>query len=90
MSRPGKGWLAAIRALGVYVLKSKLVHECLEIQQELALNNDLTIMWIPGHEGIVENEAADVLARKGSEEKFIGPESFCEYQIYHFKERLKK
>ena len=56
-------------------MKSKLVHECLEILQKLALNNDLTIMWI---------------ARKGSEEKFIGPEPFCGYQICHFKERLKK
>jgi len=65
---------AAVRALGAYVLKSKLVHECLELLQELALNNDLTIMWVPGHEGIVGNETADALARKGSENKFIGPE----------------
>lgn len=39
----------------------------------------LTIVWIPGHEGLVGNENvdADALARKG-------PETFC-----NLKERLK-
>ena len=72
------------------VMKSKLVHVCLEILQELTMNNDLTIMWIPGHEGVAGNETADALARKGSEEKFIGSEHFCGYQICHFKEKQGK
>ena len=55
-----------------------------------SINNDLTIMWIPEHEGFAGIETADVLSRKGSKEKFIGPEPFCGCQIFHFKERLKK
>ena len=39
--------------------------------------------------GIAGNETADALARNESEEKFIGPEPFCGYQICHVKERLK-
>jgi ribonuclease HI len=32
---------------------------------------------MPGHRGIEDNEAADQLARLGSESNFIGPEPAC-------------
>jgi ribonuclease HI len=40
-------------------------------------NNRVQLIWVPGHEGIVENETADQLARTGSEHPFIGPEPVC-------------
>jgi hypothetical protein len=34
-------------------------------------------MWLPGYEGIAENETANHLARTGSEHPFTGPEPAC-------------
>jgi hypothetical protein len=36
---------------------------------------------VPGHEGIVRNETADLLARTGSEHLFTGPEPACGISI---------
>jgi hypothetical protein len=38
-------------------------------------------MWVPGHEGIAGNKTADLLARTGSEHRFIGPEPACGISI---------
>jgi hypothetical protein len=47
----------------------------------LARHNRVQLLWVPGHEGIVDNETADQLARTGSEHPFTGPEPACGISI---------
>ena len=54
---------AALKALESVTIKSKLVLKCLS---ELARQNSVQLVWVPGHESILGNERADVLAKKGA------------------------
>lgn len=65
---------ASIKALNSWVIKSKLVWECLENLKNLSVSNKVTLKWVPGHKGIEGNEKADALAREGSATSFTGPE----------------
>ena len=65
---------AAIMALDSYVIKSKLVSECLQKLKELSRRNRVKLCWIPGHTGEEGNEMANSLARKGALEPFMGPQ----------------
>lgn len=65
---------SAIEAIGSTLVKSKMVHECKQRLNELGSRNKVTLIWVPGHEGIPGNEKSDELARLGAENRFIGPE----------------
>ncbi|XP_043471560.1 uncharacterized protein LOC122504490 [Leptopilina heterotoma] len=65
---------AALGALKNPTIESKLVWECRSVLDELSSANRLSLIWVPGHSGIKGNERVDVLAKTGSETKFIGPE----------------
>lgn len=65
---------AALKALGRDETTSAIVKECKEALKRLAERADLTLAWVPGHEGNMGNEQADELARKGAEESLVGPE----------------
>ncbi|XP_043474446.1 uncharacterized protein LOC122506376 [Leptopilina heterotoma] len=65
---------AALGALKNPTIESKLVWECRSVLDELGSANRLSLIWVPGHSGIKGNERVDVLAKTGSETKFIGPE----------------
>lgn len=68
---------AVLKALNSDSCDSRLIWDCIGVLKQLAKHNKVILMWVPGHAGIEGNEAADELARKGSEGPFIGPEPFC-------------
>ena len=65
---------AALKALEPGLIRSRLVKECSDSLHGLARANQVTVKWIPGHEGHVGNERADEKAREGSSTKLVGPE----------------
>ena len=52
-------------------------YECILAVKEINQWNHINIMWVPGHTGIIGNEAVDELAKIGANTKLIGPEPFC-------------
>lgn len=58
---------AAMRAVGSYKIRSRIVKTCREFLTKLALQNNVRLCWVPGHEGHLGNEEVDKLAKTGSE-----------------------
>jgi hypothetical protein len=50
---------AALLDLKSYAVSSKVVLQCRDLLQELALSNRVRLVWVPGHCGIYGNEEAD-------------------------------
>ncbi|XP_011308639.1 uncharacterized protein [Fopius arisanus] len=44
---------------------SRLVNDCTELMERVASHNQLEVVWIPGHAGILGNMKADELAKRG-------------------------
>jgi ribonuclease HI len=65
---------AALKALSGPKVTSRLVVECLDALFALASLNEVTLVWVPGHHGILGNEKADELARQASAMPLLGPE----------------
>jgi ribonuclease HI len=65
---------AAIKALDIFQISSKLVWDCHQSLVKLAEHNRLQLVWVLGHMRIDRNEIADQLARQGSSHPLTGPE----------------
>ncbi|KAJ8925317.1 hypothetical protein NQ315_009147 [Exocentrus adspersus] len=65
---------AALRAISSPRTRSMLVQECGDALESLARQEEVELVWVPGHMGIPRNERADQLARLGSGEPPQGPE----------------
>lgn len=48
--------------------------ECLKDVNKISETNEVHILWVLGHHGIEGNEEADAMAKKGSNNPFLGPE----------------
>ncbi|XP_063375457.1 uncharacterized protein LOC134663070 [Cydia amplana] len=80
---------SVLQALGSDKLTSELILECHRRLTEVSKEgNKVTIQWIKGHSGSRGNDAADELARKGSETPAYGPEPIIPLPISYIHNQL--
>lgn len=60
---------AAIGALAKTTTESSVVWDCMQALNSLGERNSITLVWVPGHQGIQGNEMADSLAKLGTLEE---------------------
>ena len=65
---------AALKALACPLVKQMLVGNCKNNLNMLSENNQVTLMWVPGHSDIEGNEEADTLAKTGAHKLWEIPE----------------
>ena len=48
------------------------------------------LYWVPGHAGVTGNEIADMLARSGYVQQFVGPERFLGVSRQNIRRKMKR
>ena len=69
---------------------STLVWECYETLNKLAKDNQVTVLWTPGHGGVKGNETADRLAKLATKQNPTGLESAIGISNRSVTEDIKK
>jgi hypothetical protein len=85
---------AVLTALNAPKVISRLVADCQDAFFVLANLNEVTLIWVLGHYGIIGNEEADKLARQASattplrpEPAFAIPKCLAREEIKHWAEK---
>lgn len=65
---------SAIQAVSSPCVRSRTTLDCKASLNELGKINSVTVLWVPGHHGILGNEMADMLAGVGTSANFTGTE----------------
>jgi ribonuclease HI len=81
---------AAIQAVSAGITRTRLTRDCAKKLRRLAETNEVSLAWVPGHEGVEGNEQADAAAKEGATMKAFGPEPFIPVPSAWIKQKLKK
>ncbi|XP_020297379.1 uncharacterized protein LOC109861935 [Pseudomyrmex gracilis] len=83
---------AAIGALTKTTTESSVVWDCMQTLNRLGDHNKITLIWVPGHQGIRGNEIADSLAKLGTLEEPAGQKVGVPFAVEknYIKGRLKR
>lgn len=73
---------AAIMALSKSYIDSKMVKNCANKLNALAILNKVTIVWVPAHSNHAGNEKADLLAKEGAAKEIIEVELTASPSIF--------
>lgn len=79
-----------IRTLASPIATSRLVRGCKEYLNEMGLNNQITLIWVPAHSNIEGSEKADEFPRKGSRTRTYGPEPGLPISQAHCKKVVRE
>jgi ribonuclease HI len=80
---------AALRALNGPKVTSELVVECLNALSALSGLNEVTLIWVPGHCGILGNEETHKFGRQASALPLSGPEPALGIPKYSVREEIR-
>ena len=81
---------SVLQALNSYCINSGLILQCHNALEQISSNNTITLQWIKGHSGSLGNDAADELARAGSDATSIGPEPILPLPINQLRVWLRE
>ena len=73
-----------------YTTNSKVILEAKQTLEELAKNNQITLTWIPGHEGHMGNEIANRLAKRGAIQVMMGPKPLVSVYNNFIRNRIRE
>lgn len=67
-----------------------VVIQCFRALEALSEQNEVVLIWVPGHSGMLGNDLTDELTRNGSGSKFIRLEPAIAKHAGSFKVQVKK
>ncbi|KAI5651578.1 RNase H domain-containing protein [Phthorimaea operculella] len=82
--------MSVLQALNSHTMTSGLIYESHQRLMEVCKHNHLTLQWIKGHSGSRCNDAADELARRGSDTDAYGPEPIIPIPAGKFRSLLRE